>query len=306
MKCETAQQVFSEYYEETIERPLVLTLEHHLKQCEECRQAYGSFRSTWRTLDSFPLVQPPSDFRESVLARIKAQQETTPRKSTTWRTNLGNVFGARVPTRAFAWAFSVLIFAVLLVRVTPGVYQSTSAGLAGGPWGLPKGPGMDVSVRVSDAGTYEDRYQITLKPMTGVGQIDAEVCVFRNGAEISRTIVRKPVVPVSIKHPQDAPVDAEVRWNYGGQTHSRIIFLPRSQTVSRPPYIQSWNDDIHDVLRQIATEYGVVVSADAGLKGRVNLSGKFYDAKSVLDQVAAKAKLRVRKEGSCVFELEPR
>jgi anti-sigma factor RsiW len=311
MKCETAQQVFSEYVEETIEKPLALTFEHHLKQCEECRRAYGSFRSTWRILESFPIVEAPSGFRESVVARVKAQQETAAEKPSPWRFSLGNVLGVRVPARAFAWASAMLIFAVLLVQISPGVFRSTLTGPFGGPWVLPAGPGLDVSVRVSDAGTDADVYQIVLRPAPGAAQINARLCWLRNGKQFCRTEVyggKEMVAPIVVKQPQGVtdPLGVAVHWAYGGRDFSKIIYLPRSQTSRQPSEMRLWSGDIQSALQMIAEDYGVVVSGDAGLSGPVELSGKIDNAKAALGRVAAQSGQLVRKEGSRVYRLEPK
>ncbi|MDO8589172.1 MAG: hypothetical protein Q7T82_19270 [Armatimonadota bacterium] len=309
MKCETAQQVFSDYLEEIIEKPLALTFERHLSQCEECRRAYGDFRSTWRALGSFPVVETPLGFRERVLARVQTQQETRPQEGTIRRLSLRSVFGARVPTRAFAWALSVLIFAVLLVKVSPGVFQSTLTGPLGGSWLMPAGPGMEVGVRtqVPVLGTDADAYQIILKPTIGAGQIEARLCRLENGKQFCKTQVfsgRETVALVLVEQPQAKSPGVVVSWTYSGGNFSKVIFLPRSQSVSEPPYLRMRNGPVDDALRAIASGYGAVISADAGLEGSVTLSGKFESAKVALDAVADQLDLEVRKEGPRGYRLE--
>jgi hypothetical protein len=307
MKCETAQQVFSDHLEKTIERPLALTFEHHLSQCEDCQRAYGDFRSTWRVLESFPVVEAPPGFRANVLAQIRAQQEAKPQEMAVRRLSLSSVLGIRVPVRAFAWAFSVLIFAVLLVRVSPGVFQSTLAGPFGGSWVMPAGPGMDIGVRVQELGSDADVYQVVLKPNIGAGQIEARLCWLENGKEFCKAEVfsgRESVTPIVVKQPQARSLGVTANWSYSGHSFSKLIFLPRSHDVSRVHYSRNWSGDAPEALKLLASEYGVVVSADAGIKGPVTLSGQFDDAKAALDQVAEELGLQVRKEGSRAYGLE--
>jgi hypothetical protein len=315
MKCDTAQQVFSDYLEETIERPLALTFEHHLSQCDECQRAYGDFRSTWRVLESFPVMEAPSGFRESLISRVQAQQDAKSQAADVRRFSLRSVFGARVPIRAFAWAMSVLILAVLLVNVSPGVFQSTLTGPLGGSyplagsWVMPAGPGMEVGVRTQEVGTEADVYQIVFKPSSGAGQVEARICSIESGKELCKAQVfsgREMVVPVLVKQPQARPTGVDVTWSYNGRSYSRYIFLPRSLAVSELPYFRSWKGDVHGALSQIASGYGVVVSADAGLEGSVGLSGRYENAKAALDQVADELGLQVRKEGSRAYRVEPK
>jgi len=309
MKCETAQQVFSDYFEETIERPLALTLERHLGQCEDCRQAYGDFRSTWRLLETFPTIGPPSGFRQSVLSRIQTQQEVAVQKPAGWRLSLGNVFGARVPARSFAWALSMLIFAVLLVRVSPGVFQSTLTGPIGSAWVQPMGPGMEVGVRVVDDGGGADVYQIALKPMRGTVDVEARLCWLKNGREFCKAEImdgRETVVPIVVWQPQTEPRGITVKWGYSGREYAKLIFLPRSQTASENLYSEPLRGTVDNVLREIAVRYGVVVSADAGLEGTVELSGNYGTAREALGRIADQTGTVVRKESSRSYALEPK
>ncbi|MDO8683360.1 MAG: zf-HC2 domain-containing protein [Armatimonadota bacterium] len=313
MKCETAQQVFSDYLEETIEKPLALTFEHHLEQCDECRRSYGEFHSAWRVLEAFPTVEPPSGFRESVLSRVKSQQETAAQKTTAWRFNLSSVLGARLPTHAFAWALTALIFAVLLVRVSPPVFQAALTGPFGGSWVVSESPGMEVGVRAFDAGTDADVYQVVFKPTLGAGQIDAKVFGLRDGNRPIKTTVysgRETPIQVVVKQPQGVtePFKITVRWSHGGRNFTKYIFLPRSRAVSELPYRRAWKGEIYDSLRVISEEYGVAVSADAGLKGSVSLSSKLESGKDALNEVAGQIGLQVpvRREGSRAYKLEPK
>jgi hypothetical protein len=309
MKCETAQQVFSDYVEETIESPLALTFERHLNQCDDCRKAYGEFRSAWRTLETFPVVEPPSGFRASVLEKVRASQEVAPKKVTFWRPNWGNALGIRVPARGFAWALSALIFMALLIQVTPGVFQSTFIGTFGAA-NVPTGPGMDVAVRVSDAGTNADVYQIALRPADKATRINAKLCWAKSGKQFRDADVsdgKDTVILVVVQQPQEGtePLDVAVRWNYSGRDYSRLIYLPRSHSVSEAPYMHL-NGDLQSALRQVAGAYGVAVSADAGTTGSVELSGKFETAKVALNQLAEQSGLELRKEGARAYRLEPR
>lgn len=309
MKCETAQQVFSDYVEETIESPLAVTFERHLYECGDCRQAYGEFRSAWRLLETFPVVEPPPSFRASVLERVRASQEVAPKKATIWRLNWGNALGIRVPARGFAWALSALIFMALVIGATPGVFQSTFIGSFGAA-NAPTGPGMNVAVRVSDARTDADVYMIALRPSDKVARINAKLYWAKSGKLFRNADVsdgKDTVIPVEVQQPQGGtePLDVAIRWRYSGQDYSRVVYLPRSHSVSEAPYMHL-NGDIQSALRQVAGAYGVAVSADAGTTGSVELSGRFETAKAALNQLAEQTGLELRKEGARAYRLEPR
>lgn len=310
MKCETAQQVFSDYFEKTIERPLALTLEHHLNECEECRRAYGNFRGAWRALEeAFPAVEPPSGFRASVLGKVEARQIVEPREATISRLSLRGIFGARVPARAFAWACSVLVFAVLLVKVSPGVFQSAVTGPSFGSLGMVSlGPGMEIGVRPQAPQADREVYDVVLRA-TAPGNIEARLCRLDTGEEFFRAQVtsdEERIPPLVVKQPRSEPVTVSIDWSRNGRNFAKLMFLPKSQSVSEPPYFRLRNATAHDALCEVATAYGVVVIVDAGVKGSVTLTGRYDNAYLALRDVGAQTDLRVIRQGPRAFRLESR
>jgi len=285
--------------------------EKHLEQCEECRRAYAKFRSSWRVLEQFPAVEPPPSFRENLLARVRIQQETAPGKSAAWCASWRDVIGARVPAKAFAWALSALIVAVLLVRVSPGVFQSTLSGPLGASKVIPTGPGMDVRVRASDP--VADLYLIALNPLAGCDQIEAMVRYENIAKQPKRFHVhvfsdRGVILTIPVEQPRGAidPVRITVRWIFAETAYVKRIYLPRSQMISTRSRTIEWRGSPQDALRRLSANYGVAISSDDALRGHVKLSGKFDSAKDALDQMAEQLDLRVTTEGPGAFNLQPR
>jgi len=311
MKCETAQQVFSEYFQESIEKPLALMFEKHLEQCEECRRAYAKFRSTWHVLEQFPAVEPPASFRENLLARVRIQQETAHGKASAWCVSWRDVIGARVPAKVFAWALSALIVAVLLVKVSPGVFQSTLSGPFGVSQVIPAGPGMDVRVRASDPGA--NVYMIVLNPLAGCDQIEAVVHYVNIAKQSKRFHIHvfsgsKIMLPIPVEQPRwvTDPAPVTVRWIFAGAPYAKRIYLPRGQMISTRSRTTEWRGSAQDALRRLSANYGVAISFDDALRGHVKLSGKFDSAKDALNQMAEQLGLRVTTEGPRAFNLQPR
>jgi anti-sigma-K factor RskA len=131
MRCERAQELFSEYCEGALQPALTVPLESHLTSCAECRATVQDLKEVWRILDSpMAAVEPPAGFRAAVWSRIDAEEEKSRRS---WR-----------PRFAFQWR---LLFtrpalgraaAVLLVVVLSGVYipmRFTAARMTF-PWSL--------------------------------------------------------------------------------------------------------------------------------------------------------------------------
>jgi hypothetical protein len=70
MRCDNAQEFFSDYIEETLERPMVVALEAHFRACEACTQDLAALRRTWTALTALPVVEPPAEFARRVAARL--------------------------------------------------------------------------------------------------------------------------------------------------------------------------------------------------------------------------------------------
>src|SRR5436190_2495165 len=71
MKCDKAQEFFSDYIENTLDRPMTVALETHLTGCEECSADVADLRSMWAVLDTVPQVEPPADFVWRTTTRLQ-------------------------------------------------------------------------------------------------------------------------------------------------------------------------------------------------------------------------------------------
>jgi hypothetical protein len=74
MHCETAQEHFSDYISQELDRAMALSLENHLSSCERCREEVATLRRAWAALDEMPVVDPPMFFHENLMSRLAAQQ----------------------------------------------------------------------------------------------------------------------------------------------------------------------------------------------------------------------------------------
>lgn len=108
MKCDDANELFSDYVSGNMEAALTVSLENHLASCAQCRETVATLRQVWETLDHMPAVEPPPFFHENMMSRIAA--ETTRAEAT--RRNLVWDWRAlfRPRTLAYAAALVVLLF----------------------------------------------------------------------------------------------------------------------------------------------------------------------------------------------------
>ncbi len=130
MRCEAAQEHFSDYCDGTMLRAVRIPLESHLGECDRCRRELDELKHVWQVLDRMPLVDPPADFRAVVWQRIdadaKARAESRRLRvpSFDWRT----IFAPR----RLAWVGAAVAI-VLLARIAiPGQYQRAWLGFFGG------------------------------------------------------------------------------------------------------------------------------------------------------------------------------
>src|SRR5205085_589087 len=125
MKCDKAQEFFSEYIENTLDRPMTVALESHLGGCEACSADVADLRSMWAVLDKVPQVEPPADFVWRTTTRLQNEllnrREAERAKSLPWWKRL-------TPAQSFSYAG----IAALLVL---GIAFPVGNGLTTGHWG---------------------------------------------------------------------------------------------------------------------------------------------------------------------------
>jgi hypothetical protein len=178
MKCERAQEQFSDYHEGTLGRSFVVALENHITECSTCRSDLQELKSVWQILDDAPVVEPPADFRAQVWRRIDEAEQAKSRRPApafNWRSLFGRP--------AFALAGAALLILVLMPVVLPG----TRAGL-GFIWS-PFSRSNDQSVGVTALSTQTrmvNGEQVLVLPLKASGSavVRAEVRVVSGPASL--------------------------------------------------------------------------------------------------------------------------
>src|SRR5258708_5911317 len=110
MKCETAQELFSDYCEGALQRAMTLTLENHLGECSLCRSEVEGLKIVWATLDAAEVIDPPANFRETVWAKIAAHEEQA---ASSRPARMGFKLQSLFTKRSLAWAGAALVVFVL-------------------------------------------------------------------------------------------------------------------------------------------------------------------------------------------------
>jgi hypothetical protein len=74
MKCENAQEFFSEYIEASLDKPSTVALEAHLTACGSCRRGLEGLRQTWDAFKAVPEVEPPKDLAWKVMVQLQKER----------------------------------------------------------------------------------------------------------------------------------------------------------------------------------------------------------------------------------------
>jgi len=74
MKCENAQDFFSEYIEASLDKPSTVALEAHLTACGSCRRGLEGLRQTWDAFKVVPAVEPPKDLAWRVMVQLQKER----------------------------------------------------------------------------------------------------------------------------------------------------------------------------------------------------------------------------------------
>jgi len=121
MRCERAQELFSEYCEGTVQAALKVSLESHLATCDRCRDGVGGLRHVWKVLDAAPVVAAPDGFRAAVWQRIDSQESAgaglhwAQRFLADWKGAFGR--------RPLVWAAAAVLLLAFAGFAVPGRYS---------------------------------------------------------------------------------------------------------------------------------------------------------------------------------------
>lgn len=84
MKCEKAEQLISLWFDGMLSETDEAKLIAHLQTCRQCRQTWSEWERMKAVLRSYPLAEPPSDFNQKILSRIKSPKVSAPPLSSHW------------------------------------------------------------------------------------------------------------------------------------------------------------------------------------------------------------------------------
>lgn len=339
MKCEKAQELFSDYLEGTLERPMAVAVERHMAECPECELSFVSFKTTWEMLSSLPAVEPPPGFATQVVMAVQMQREDARRSRSRWQTIWSDIFASRVPVKAFAAAAAVFLCVQVVIN-TP-IKGAVSAWIVGTPAGIGKanvkpiawqsnGPAeawLDSALSFNLAGSVDTDgrsiFRLLLKP-ENVSSKHVRVYLMSSGdqgfdqKDLSKANIifddditgNGRVIPFILGRASGRHdvMTALVEWEHRQRQFREAVFVPVQMESGDKLTVDSItlkNDNLYDALQKISGTYGVVILAQADIDAKIDsVEVKNQSADDAIYQVTKSANLRWRPIGNQVYIVE--
>ena len=124
MRCERAQELFSDYCEGVIPAALKVPFESHLHACADCSEGVAALRATWSILDSEPRIEAPHGFRAAVWQSIDSAESE--RSSQSWLQRVANSFRSSTVQQRLAWGGAAVLLLAVGSFAIPGQYNPAS------------------------------------------------------------------------------------------------------------------------------------------------------------------------------------
>lgn len=294
MKCDKAQEFFSDYIETTLDRPMTVALEAHLNGCESCSADVASLRSMWTVLDKVPQVEPPADFVWQTTTRLQNEflnrQEAQRAQPVAWWKRL-----TMVQTLSYG-AVAALLAVGLWAPIVPSPMGTTSMWSIVSRGGGDPTPERTHTVRQVSAPRFDVQFTgqgaatvtVTATSELPTARIWMGYLVPAQGTLVTRqTLINKP-------HTMAANEAFTIPLRSGGANAAKISVLTGDvrfeKTVILPGAPQAaGTGDAYLALQQVATRTRRPLLIDAGLTAPVPFDLQSVTLEQVLDQTGARA-----------------
>jgi hypothetical protein len=307
MQCDRAQEFFSDYLEQTIDRPLAVAVEAHLAECAGCRRELEELQSACEMLSAMPEVEPPADGAWQVmreLQKLRVEQWETQRARTPSlldRLRALNPFsvamGAGLATLVFAGSF-------LLGSGPKTGYSMKVLPIPGGSGSNPRAitaPSVQVAYGpVTGSGQQLDLRFVSPRDLVGAQMtVTGDVPVRLTG----RGNIRKgDGTTVSVNVPLTAPAAAlHVQLSAPGEArpYQFLVVAPVGERQVKPVSLSYFDQPLDEALRRLAPYLGKPVVVEDGVTApSVSLQAADRSASSALDDLAGQARATAEDEGT--------
>jgi hypothetical protein len=242
MKCEHAQEFFSEYVEQSLDKPQTVALEAHLTACASCRHGLEGLHQTWQALKMVPAVEPPKDLAWRVLAQL--QRERAERLEAERRRVHPLLGWLHSLTPGAAFGYAVLAALLLIAAAFPLTGLSGRISTTFG-WGGSRVLPSATPPLVNILGAYQDtadgrwyhRLVLTAPDISGESHVSVDPLVSLNGRLVrtkeesvrTATASQSLMIPVPATVPEGHVEAVSVRVDEPGRApYSREFSVPAS------------------------------------------------------------------------------
>ncbi len=168
MKCDRAQEFFSDYLERTLDRPMAASLETHLQECHACREDLEFLGDAVRSLSLMPEVEPPVNGDQEViwtLRRLHEQRLQAERNRPSFLAWLQNLGPART---AFAAGLATLVIAGSWIGIKVNGNQASVSGVRINAPSAPRAADLNLRVVYGETGPTGQAVTFRLTPSAEV------------------------------------------------------------------------------------------------------------------------------------------
>ncbi|MEN6521885.1 MAG: zf-HC2 domain-containing protein [Armatimonadota bacterium] len=337
MKCEKAQELFSDYLEDALECPMAVAFDQHLKSCPACAREFAAFKMTWSMLGTLPEVEPPSDFASEVMMKIRMQRETERCSRPRWQTIWRDVFQSKVPAKVFAGAATLFILAQVVLhtpaRTTiaawlvpnmttrvakntqPSIPENWKSDSSAEAW-LQSGLSFELEPSGSNI------FRLVLKPESVTSKNIKVYLMPSDCVRFDRENIRKAgiiftgaigekgqVIPFVLSRSNDQEViTALIEWEHHNQNFAEAVFVPvhlNFMGTAMTSDVNIKNAELYAALQETSAKFGVVILANADVNAKVTVVDETNaTVDDVLYKICTDAGLRWRPIGSQVYIVE--
>jgi len=336
MKCEKAQELFSEHLEGSLEKPMRVAFEKHLVECSECKKAFESFQVTWRMLNELPQLEPPIGFAAGVMMAVQMEKEAQLKAKPWWQKVWGEAFTTRIPARVFAAAVAVFLCVQIMLN-TPlrGVFVGgppqlgpTVPNLEAGTWSIsPAEAWLKSGLTFELAGSWDTSersiFKLLLKP-NSVTSKQVKVYLMKSGeprfddVSIAKSEVifngtveeNGRIIPFVLgKSGRQDVMVVLVEWEHRQRLFREAVFVPVMMASGKPVAadLNIKNMELYTALQQVSATFGVVILAQADVNQMIhNVEVDNRTADDALYELTREAGLKYRPLGPQVYSVERR
>jgi hypothetical protein len=303
MKCDRAQEFFSDYLERTLDRPMAAALETHLRECTACREDLEFLGDTVRSLSLMPEVEPPVNGDQEViwtLRRLHEQRVQAERNRPSFLAWLQGLGPART---AFAAGLATLVIAGSYIGVKQSGQKAATVPVPLGPTRTASASDLRLRVIYGEAADAGQAVTFRLTPSTRI----PDLTVSLNGDGLPSSFVAPAMGPIEAGKDVDLPLTVAVSEGSNAQVfrvkaasvalkmeREFVVAVPAGKREPRLVTLAMSYQTLDGALKQLGEFVDRPIIADAALGNQIQ-----FQIDRAQPEVALKS-LATQLKGQCL------